>query len=60
MCRLRAEAELHKVNKLIDHLKAALAIAESQAEMIIMEYKGVDTSTAPEWSLVDGGTASVQ
>ena len=59
-CQLRVEEELHQINKLIDHLKAALAIAESQRETTIKEYKGFVTSTAPEWSLVDVGTASVQ
>ena len=52
-CQLRIEDELDKINKLIDHLKAALAIAESQRETTIKESKGVIKSTGPEWSIVD-------
>ena len=52
-CQLRIEEELDKINKLIDHLKAALAIAESQREATMKEYKGVSKSTGPEWSIVD-------
>ena len=52
-CQLRIEEELDKINELIDHLKAALAIAESQRETTIKEYKGVVKSTGPEWSILD-------
>ena len=38
-CQLRIEAELDKINELIDHLKAALAIAESQRETTIKKIK---------------------
>ena len=52
-CQLRIEEELDKINELIDHLKAALAIAESQRETTIKQYKGVVKSTGPEWSILD-------
>ena len=52
-CPLRIQEELDKINELIDHLKAALAIAESQREATRKEYKGVSKSTGPEWSIVD-------
>ena len=38
-CQLRIEDELDKINKLIDHLKAALAIAESQRETTMKKIK---------------------
>ena len=52
-CPLRIQEELDRINELIDHLKAALAIAESQRETTMKEYKGVIKSTGPEWSIVD-------
>lgn len=52
-CPLRIQEELDKINELIDHLKAALAIAESQRETTMKEYKGVIKRTGPEWSIVD-------
>ena len=52
-CPVRIEEELDKINELIDHLKAALAIAESQREATMKESKGVSKSTGPEWSIVD-------
>ena len=52
-CQLRIEEELDKINKLIDHLKAALAIAESQREATRRESEGISKSTGPEWSTVD-------
>ena len=52
-CPLRIQEELDRINELIDHLKAALAIAESQREATVKEYKGVSKSTGPEWSIVD-------
>ena len=52
-CQLRIEEELDEINKRIDHLKAALAIAESQREATMKEYKGVSKSTGPEWKIVD-------
>ena len=38
-CQLRIEEELDKINQLIDHLKAALAIAESQRETTMKKIK---------------------
>ena len=38
-CQLRIEEELDEINKLIDHLKAALAIAESQRETTMEKYR---------------------
>ena len=52
-CPLRIQEELDKINELIDHLKAALAIAESQREATMKESKGVSKSTGPEWKIVD-------
>ena len=52
-CKVRIEEELDKIKNLIDHLKAALAIAESQREATMKEYKGVSKSTGLEWSTVD-------
>lgn len=52
-CQVRIEEELDEINKLIDHLKAALAIAESQRETTIKKYKGVNKSTRPEWITVE-------
>ena len=52
-CPLRIQEELDKINELIDHLKAALAIAESQRETTMKEYKGAIKSNGPEWSIVD-------
>ena len=52
-CPDRIQEELDKINELIDHLKAALAIAESQRETTMKEYKGVIKSTGLEWSIVD-------
>ena len=50
---LRIQEELDRINELIDHLKAALAIAERQREATMKELKGVSKSTSPEWSIVD-------
>ena len=52
-CPVRIEEELDKINELIDHLKAALAIAESQREAQRKEYKGISQSTGSDWSTVD-------
>ena len=52
-CQVRIQDELDKIDKLIDHLKEALAIAESQRETIMKKHKGVIKSTGPEWSIVD-------
>ena len=52
-CPLRIQEELDKINELIDHLKAALAIAESQREATMKEHHGISKSTGPEWSKVD-------
>ena len=62
-CKVRIEEELDKINELIDHLKASLAIAESQRETTIKEYKGVIKSLGSEWSIVEepnSSRASVQ
>ena len=52
-CPLRIQEELDKINELIDHLEAALAIAESQRETTMKEHKRVIKSTGPERSIVD-------
>ena len=52
-CPLRIQEELDRINELIDHLKAALTIAEPQREATIKESNKVSKSTGPEWSLVD-------
>ena len=52
-CKVRIEEELDKIKNLIDHLKAALAIAESQRDTTIKELKGVTKSTGPEWVTVE-------
>ena len=52
-CPLRIQEELDRINELIDHLKAALAIAESQREATMKEHKRVSKGTGPEWSIVD-------
>ena len=52
-CQVRIGEELDEINKLINHLKAALAIAESQRETTMKKYKGVSKSTGPEWITVE-------
>ena len=52
-CPLRIQEELDRINELIAHLKAALAIAESQREATMKEHKRVSKGTGPEWSIVD-------
>ena len=52
-CTIRIQEELDKITELIDHLKAALQIAESQRETTMKEYKKVIKSTGPEGSIVD-------
>ena len=62
-CPVRIEEELDKINELIDHLKAALAIAESQREATMKEQQETTIngrrvrvkstgSTGPEWDIV--------
>ena len=50
-CPLRILEELLRLNELIDHLQAALLIAESQRETIKKEYKRLNKSTGPEQSI---------
>ena len=50
-CPHRMLEELLKINELIDHLQAALLIAESQREMTKKEYKRLNKSTGPEQSI---------
>ena len=38
-CQVRIQDELDKIDKLIDHLKEALAIAESQRETTMKKIK---------------------
>ena len=52
-CPVRIQEELNEIDQLIDHLKAALAIAESQRETIMKKYKEASKSAGPEWSIVD-------
>ena len=52
-CPVRIQEELNEIDQLIDHLKAALAIAESQREATIKECKRVSKSNGPGWTLVD-------
>ena len=52
-CPVRIEEELDKINELIDHLKAALAIAERQREATMKELRGVSKSTSPERSKIN-------
>ena len=49
-CQLRIEEELDKINKLIDHLKAALAIAESQRETTIKQVKNSSKTPDVSWT----------
>ena len=51
-CQLRIEDELDKINKLIDHLKEALAIAESQRETTMKKIK--KPSKEPDLSGAEG------
>ena len=51
-CPLRIQEELDKINEQIYHLKAALAIAESQRETTMKRYKEVNKSSDSEWSKV--------
>ena len=52
-CPVRIQEELNEIDELIDHLKAALEIAESQRETIMKKYKEASKSAGPEWSIVD-------
>ena len=52
-CPFRIQEELDRIDELIDHLKAALAIAESQREAARKEYNGISQSTGSDWSTVD-------
>ena len=52
-CPVRIQEELDKINELIDHLKAALAIAEGQRDVTMNELRGVSKSTSPEWSKIN-------
>jgi hypothetical protein len=52
-CPVRIQEEIDKIDELIDHLKAALAIAESQRETTTKKYKEASKSAGPEWSMVD-------
>ena len=53
-CPLRIQEELDKINELIDHLQAALLIAESQRETTMKKLKKVSKSAVLEWSTSDG------
>ena len=52
-CPVRIQEEVNEIDQLIEHLKAALAIAESQRETAMKKYKETSKSGGPEWSVVD-------